>query len=52
MVHLVVVFDQDVGELSLCRVVLDLGVAGDGVTTDSDRPKEGGEEIDMRSQVL
>lgn len=40
---------QDVGELGLCRIVLDLGVAGDGVTTDM--PEDGGEEVDMRSQV-
>lgn len=40
---------QDVGELGLCRIVLDLGVAGDGVTTDD--PADGGEEVDMRSQV-
>lgn len=40
---------QDVGELSLCRIVLDLGVAGDGVTTD--KPADGGEELDMRSQA-
>lgn len=37
------------GELGLCRIVLDLGVAGDGVTTDS--PDDGGDEVDMRSQV-
>lgn len=37
------------GELGLCRIVLDLGVAGDGVTTDD--PADGGEEVDMRSQV-
>lgn len=29
--------------------MLDLGVAGDGVTTDD--PADGGEEADMRSQV-
>ena len=40
---------QDVGELGLCRIVLDLGVAGDGVTCD--KPSDGGEGVDMRSQV-
>lgn len=40
---------QDVGELGLCRIVLDLGVAGDGVTCD--KPGDGGEGVDMRSQV-
>lgn len=40
---------QDVGELGLCRIVLDLGVAGDGIA--SDKPEEGVEEVDMRSQV-
>lgn len=42
-------FTQDVGELGLCRIVLDLGVAGDGVTTEN--PADGGEDVDMRSQV-
>lgn len=38
------------GELGLCRIVLDLGVAGDGLTIDS--PEDGGEEaVDLRSQV-
>lgn len=37
------------GELGLCRIVLDLGVAGDGVTCD--KPGDGGEGVDMRSQV-
>lgn len=40
---------QDVGELGLCRIVLDLGVAGDGIA--SEKPEEGVEEVDMRSQV-
>ncbi|CAM9322205.1 unnamed protein product [Laminaria digitata] len=40
---------EDVGELGLCRIVLDLGVAGDGVTCD--KPGDGGEGVDMRSQV-
>lgn len=40
---------QDVGELGLCRIVVDLGVAGDGLT--SDKPGDGAEEVDMRSQV-
>lgn len=46
-------FVQDVGELSLCRIVLDLGVAGDGVTTSGsgDAANDGVQEVDMRSQV-
>ncbi|CAB1102561.1 unnamed protein product [Ectocarpus sp. CCAP 1310/34] len=40
---------EDVGELGLCRIVLDLGVAGDGVTSDS-KAEDGAEEVDMRSQ--
>lgn len=42
------------GELSLCRVVLDLGVAADGTTTmstNNDKSGEGKEEADIRSQV-
>ncbi|CAM9222449.1 unnamed protein product [Ectocarpus fasciculatus] len=42
---------EDVGELGLCRIVLDLGVAGDGVTSDS-KSEDGAEEVDMRSQLI
>ncbi|CAM9349970.1 unnamed protein product [Ectocarpus sp. 12 AP-2014] len=38
-------------ELGLCRIVLDLGVAGDGVTSDS-KAEDGAEEVDMRSQLI
>ncbi|CAM9831714.1 unnamed protein product [Scytosiphon promiscuus] len=41
---------EDVGELGLCRIVLDLGVAGDGIA--SDKPEDGVEEVDMRSQLI
>lgn len=40
---------QDVGELGLCRIALDLGVAGDGITTEM--PEKMREEVDLRSQV-